>query len=209
MKSHPSFSLLLVSCLLLIAIAGPAAGQERSFGTRGDVELAGSISFSSVSVVTGGNASDATTILSFGPQVAYFVADGFEIGFSPGIALYPLLPGLSVMSSGGNTTTVLQLFLYPGYNFRTEGSKTTPFLEAPIGYTSVSSGGSDGESGFSWGVRGGVKINVTGQVLLTVYGEYLLITLDPSESGFIYPYAQSGRNGFNYLSFGIGLGGFF
>ena len=63
-----------------------------------------------------------------------------------------------------------QLFLYPGYNLRLEGSRATPFIEVPLGYTSMSSGSST-SSGFSWGVKAGVKIVPTGHMLLTLYGD--------------------------------------
>ncbi len=104
--------------------------------------------------------------------------------------------------SEGDGTTVLQLFAYPAYNHRIEGSNVTPFLEVPFGYTSMSSGSSK-SSGFSWGVMGGLKVAASGQVLLTFYVEYLLITLDRENS------TSSERNGLNYLSVGIAVGGFF
>jgi hypothetical protein len=197
-------SLVLIPALLLALVAPPADGQDKTFATRGDVEIAGSISYASLTPVSNGKSSDATSIFSFGPQIAYFVADGFEIGFNPGIML---LPGISVLTPPrGDNTTILQLFFYPGYNLRLDGSKTIPFLEVPLGYTSMSFGSAT-ESGFSWGVKAGVKIVVTGRVLLTLYGEYIAVTLNPSNPS---PFSTSSeRNGFNYLSFGIGVGGFF
>jgi hypothetical protein len=142
-----------------------------------------------------------------GPQIGYFVTDGFEIGFNPGISL---LPGISVISpSSGNSTTMLQLFFYPGYNLRPEGSNIFPFLEVPLGYTSISDG-STSESGFSWGVKGGAKIAAAKHLLLTVFVEYLQVTLNPSETPTYYGVpSSSGRNGFNFISFGVGVGGFF
>jgi len=204
MKRLTAFSTILLPTLLLTLIVLPAHAQERSFGMRGDVEIAGSVSYASITPVSNGNTGDATSIFSFGPQIAYFVTDGFEIGFNPGISI---LPGISIVTpSHGDNTTVTQLFVYPGYNLRIEGSKTNPFVEVPLGYTSMSSGNYT-QSGFSWGVKAGVKIVATGHILLTLYGEYLLIALNPQDTGPYY--TSSGRTGFNFLSFGIGLGGFF
>ena len=207
MKPLTTLSAVLIPALILMLIAVPVHAQDRTFGTRGDVEIAGSIAYASITPVSNGNTSDATSIFSFGPQIAYFVADGFEIGFSPGITIYPLLPGISIISPPhGDQSTILQLFFYPGYNFRIEGSKASPFVEVPLGYTSMSSG-SDKSSGFSWGVKAGVKLVATGHLLVTFYGEYLAVTLNPENPSPFF--TSSGREGFNFLSFGIGVGGFF
>jgi hypothetical protein len=185
--------------IALLLFSTTAFGQERGFAQKGVVELGGNVSFSSISFVSGGDAGDATTLFSFGPRVGYFVTDGFEIGFNPGLSFVPL-SGFTVISpSGGESTTLLQLFVYPGYTIRTEKGNAYPFIEVPFGYTSASSGGDD-LSGFSWGVRGGVKIAAVGAMLVTIYGEYFQLTLNR-------PGADK-RNGYNYLSFGVGIGGF-
>ena len=197
-------SLILIPLFLLMLTTLPADAQEKGFALRGQVEIAGSVSYASITTVSNGNTGDATSIFSFGPQIAYFLTDGFAIGFNPGITL---LPGISILTPPqGDNTTLTQLFFYPGYNIRIEGSRAVPFVEVPLGFTSMSSG-SNTSSGFSWGVKAGVKIVATGHLLLTLYGEYLAVTLDPQNTS---PYStSSGRNGFNYLSFGVGVGGFF
>ena len=162
------------------------------------MEVSGSISFSSFTPVSNGKTEDATTLFSLGPEVGYFVVDGLEIGLNSGISL---LPGLSVVTpSEGEGTTLLQLFFFPAYNIHTQGSKVTPFIQVPFGYTSASSGDQT-DSGFSWGVKGGIKIAAAGNFLVTVYGQYLLLSFTPE--------GATERSGFNYLSFGVGLGGFF
>lgn len=98
MKRLTALPVVLIPALILMLIAVPAHAQDRIFGARGDVEIAGSISYASITPVSNGNTSDATSIFSFGPQIAYFVADGFEIGFSPGITIYLLPPGISIIS---------------------------------------------------------------------------------------------------------------
>ena len=197
------FSLLIL--ILAGAIAQPSLAQEKTFATQGVVELAGSMSWAKFTPVANGEAGDATSVLSFGPEIAYFLADGFEVGFNPGMSI---LPGLSVIipPSPGENTTVAQLFVYPAYNYHLPSSTSFLFLEVPIGYTSMSSGGNQA-SGFSWGVKAGVKVVATGHMLVTVFGEYMQIALDPQN---LPPgYESSGRTGFDYLTFGVAIGGFF
>lgn len=191
----------IVACTMLIglisSVPGVTAAQERTFATKGVTEFSGSVAFSSFTPVSRGETGDAITLFSFGPKLGYFPIDGLELGIDPGVSL---LPGISIETpSQGEATTVLQLFGFVGYNLLLEGSKVHPFLEVPFGYTSIASG-DDSQTGFSWGVKGGVKIEIVSHLLLGIYGQYLLITLNPENS--------DDRNGFNFLSFGIGIGAF-
>ena len=187
-------AVMFIACLL----AFPASAQDKYFGKQGTTEIAGGISFASFTPVDNGKTGEATTLFSLGPEIGYFVVDGLEIGFNPGVSL---LPGLSVVTpSTGDATTVLQLFAYPAYNFHLEGSQVNPFLEVPFGYTSMSSG-NNSQSGFSWGVKGGFKVVATGHLLITFYGQYLSLSFTPKNA--------TERSGFNFLSFGVGVGGFF
>jgi hypothetical protein len=200
MKTANIFGLTIALLCAAVLSTSPLFGQGKAFATQGVTEVGGSISFSSFTPVNNGKTGDVNTLFSFGPHIGYFVTNGFEIGINPGITL---IPGVSIITpESGDATTVLQLFAYPAYNFRIEGSNATPFLEVPFGYTSMSSGNTK-NSGFSWGVMGGVKTVVSGQVLLTFYVEYLLITLDSEKS------TSTERTGMNYLSVGIAVGGFF
>jgi hypothetical protein len=188
---------ILAGCIAAL-LAAPASAQEKYFGKTGTVEIAGGISFSSITPVTNGKTGEATTLFSLGPEIGYFVADGFEIGFNPGVTL---LPGVSVITpESGEATTILQLFAYPAYNLHIEGSQVTPFLQVSFGYTSMSSGDYT-QSGFSWGIKGGIKVVATGPLLLTFYGQYYSLALTPENA--------TQRSGLDYLSFGIGVGGFF
>ena len=175
--------------------------QERPFATQGVKEISGSISFSSFSMVSRGETGDASTLFSLAPQLAYFVADGFEIGITTGITFYTLLPGFSVITPpSGKATTMVQLFFSPAYNFHTQGDKAYPFIEPQLGYTSISTGNSSA-SGLSYGGRAGVKVVAAEHLLFTFFGQYLAITLN--ESG------ATTRSGINYLSFGVGIVGYF
>ena len=188
----------IIAIIIAAFLSAPAFGQERYFGKVGTTEIAGSISFSSITTVSNGNAGDATTLFSLGPEIGYFVVDGFEIGFNPGVSL---VPGVSIITPPrGDGTTILQLFAYPAYNLHVEGSPVTPFLQVPFGYTSMSSG-SITQSGFSWGVKGGIKVVATSHLLLTIYGQYLALSFNPENA--------TERYGFNFLTFGVGVGGFF
>jgi hypothetical protein len=179
-----------------------AVAQETGFATKGIIEVSGSVSYSNYTNVTRGTASsNSMSFFSFGPKISYFIVNGFELGFDPGIAILGFLPGLSFeTSSGSSTTTLTQLFVAPAYNFRSEGSRVVPFIEVPVGYTSISGSGSSA-SGLSWGVRAGIKTIASSHFLITFFGEYFQMTFTPQ--------GQSDREGFNFLSFGIGVGGFF
>jgi len=184
----------------LIFLSLPAANAQTSeYATKGVIDLGGNVSFTSVTPVSAGKTGDATTILSFAPRIAGFVTDGFQIGLSPGISFLPT-SGVTVVSpSSGESTTLLQIYAFPGYVVRTPGQKYFPFVEVPIGYARISSGNSS-QSGFSWGLRGGVKATPVGNFLLTIFGEYYQITLNSE--------GAKDRTGFNLFTFGIGIGAF-
>jgi hypothetical protein len=187
-----------VPIIFICLLTAPTFAQDKGFGGAGVIEIAGSISFASITPVSNGKTEDATTFLSLAPEISYFATDGFEIGFNPGVSL---LPGISVITpSKGDGTTILQLFASPAYNFHSEGSEVNPFLSIPFGYTSASSG-SMTQSGFSWGVKGGIKIVAVQNLLFTVYGQYMALSFTPEKA--------TERSGFNFLSFGVGVGGFF
>ena len=196
---HSMFAAMIIAVMFIACLlTAPAAAQDEYFGKAGTTEIAGGISFASITPVSNGETGDVMTILSLGPEIGYFVANGFEIGFSPGVSL---LPGVSVLTpSTGDALTILQLFASPAYNFHLEGSPVNPFFQVPFGYTSLSSGG-DSQSGFSWGVKGGIKVVPANHLLLTFYGQYLALSFAPK--------GATERTGLNFLSFGVAVGGFF
>jgi hypothetical protein len=189
---------LMVIVIIGALLATPTYAQDKSFGKKGITEISGGISFASITPVSRGETGDAVTLLSLAPEISHFVTDGFEIGFSPGVTL---LPGISVLSpSEGDGMTIMQLFLSPAYNFHSEGSQVNPFVSLPFGYTSASSGNAT-QSGFSWGLKGGIKVVAANNLLLTCYGEYMSLSFNPENA--------TERYGFNFLSFGVAVGGFF
>ena len=181
-------SLLLLTTVILI-LAVTACDIHAQFAQKGQTEIGGAVSYSSITAVANGTAaSDATTILELAPTVSYFVSDNFSIG---------LVPSYASIKSGGTTTSLLGLFAAPGYTFGK--GEVYPFVRGELGYTSQSSSasGSATLSGLSYGVTGGVKVLVGGKNgLLNIGLTYKMITLNPS--------GADKRNGFNY--FGLTLG---
>ena len=202
MKAKKFAGVFTIAAMISTFLLATADAQEPAFATKGIIEVSGSIAYSNYTNVSHGTASsNSTTFFSFGPKISYFIVNGFELGFDPGISILGFMPGVSFeTSTGSSTTTLMQLFVAPAYNFRTEGARVIPFIEVPVGYTSVSTTGPS-ESGLSWGVRAGVKTIASGHLLISFFGEYFQMTFSPA--------GDSSREGFNFLSFGIGVGGFF
>jgi hypothetical protein len=193
-----SLTILTLAALSLIMISSGGNAQDRQFATKGVTEISGSVSYSNFTYVSDGETGDAISIFTLAPQIGYFVIDGLELGLGTGVSL---LPGFSVLSpEDGESTNILQFFFSPSYNIKTNGKNLFPFIEAQLGYTSISSGDQT-DSGFSYGGRAGLKIVAVEHLLVSISAQYLLITLN--ESG------ETERDGFNYLTFGIGVSGYF
>lgn len=208
MSAAPVVASIFIACLL----TAPSTAQNdrqslRHFGMQETTELSGNISFSSRTEVRNGNGGDAVTVFSLGSEIGYFVSDGFEIGFNPGVAFLPgyfggLLPaGASVTSYEKGSITVLQLFATAAYHFNMGGGSVYPFLQVPFGFTSYSASDGDPSSGFSWGVKGGVKLIAVDHLLLNLYGQFLSLAFNAK--------GATGRNGCNDILFGSAVGGFF
>jgi hypothetical protein len=163
---------------------------EKEFATQGVVELGGTAGFSSYTSVSNGQSSSTTyTTVSLAPSIGYFVADGLEIG------LYPV--DLEIDSHTGATNAVTQFTIMGAlaYTARTSGT-VYPVIEGEAGYSTVSSGGASA-SGFSWGVRGGIKVELAPHALLGIGVHYLQITTNPD--------GATARYGYNLLEIGIGF----
>jgi hypothetical protein len=162
----------VLSGLLICGLfALPCRGQEtKAFAQKGTVELGGNVSFQSVTPVFNGASGDASTVFTLAPFFGYFVSDGFELGVNPFDITVNSLPN-------SNSSTRVSILFAPSYNFKTN-SIAYPFVEALLGYTSLSNRGT--ESGFSWGGRGGLKLAVADRGLLNLGVQYLQITMNPS-----------------------------
>jgi hypothetical protein len=192
------FLLLSSVVVMLILFQSNTIAQDKQFAKQGVVELAGNVAFSSFTPVSNGETGDATSLFVLAPQIGYFVTDGFEIGLTTGISL---VPGISVITPAhGESTTITQLFFSPSYNIYIQDKVIFPFIEADLGYTSLSTG-SNSESGFSYGGRAGIKIVAVDHFLVSFAAQYLAITLNPE--------GADKRYGFNYLTVGVGVSGYF
>ncbi len=191
MKGLLGVMVALVAFGLVFLPMNAQAGEK--FGMKKQIEVGGSIAFSSTTPVQAGQTGDATTDFAIEPYVGYFIIDGFELG---------LIPMIDIQSppGGGSSTTLMNIFLAPAWTFQLQNSMVTPFIEALVGFTSQSSGGNSA-SGFSWGGRAGAKFMVTGNGLLNFDVRYLMLTANPSGS--------SERNGQNLLQVGLGFTVFF
>jgi hypothetical protein len=195
-----SKNVLFLSFIIVMQImySSTIIAQNKPFATKGVVELAGNVSFSSFTPVSHGNTGDATSFFVLAPQIGYFLSDGVEIGLTTGISL---LPGLTVISpTGGESTTITQFFFSPAYNVITKNKSLYPFIEANLGYTSESAG-NNSDAGFSYGGRAGVKIVAVDNFLVSLAAQYLVITLNPE--------GATERYGFNYFSVSVGVSGYF
>lgn len=176
------FTALLATVLFSSSVSHAQRYGAGGFASPGVFELGGGLTFQSTTNVTNGNTGGTTTMFSLQPYVGYFITDGFELGFNP----------FGIQTVEGNTT--LLFLLAPSYNFRT-GSIAYPFIEGLLGLASHSDG--DTRSGFSWGLRGGVKLAIVGNSLLNLGLEYLQITENPSWA--------TDRYGYNQVAFNVGF----
>lgn len=182
--------------LLIVSIVcvQPLAMQAQNLTDAGTFELAGTISFSNYKAPA---ADVSYSVFTFAPQVSYFVMENFSVGVTTGLGY---LPGVSIVSpKGGESSTVVQLFASPAYHFALDSKKLHPFVEGQIGYAVVTSG--EATSGLSYGGRAGVKFTPVSHFVLTFAGQFVSMRL-----------RQTGidqRFGWDYWTFGVGVGGYF
>lgn len=175
--------LLLLTVLLSINLIVHA----QDFATKGDIEVGGNISFTSItSVHNGETASNSTSIFSFSPYFGYFVVNNLELGIIPSFTSYSY--------GGGSSITTFGIYFAPAWNFDLK-SHTYPFIEGQIGYNSQSNGATEG--GLAWAVKGGIKAQVGSSALINFGIYYTQVTMNPD--------GADKRNGYN--QFGIS-GGF-
>ena len=181
MKRQHVWLVVGTAMLLLVCSADSFAQYGNGFASKGKFEAGGNVAFESSTLVVRGTSGNTTTTFMLSPFVGYFIIDGFELGFDPF--------SFTSVSTGGSSRTETRILLAPAYNFKTSGI-VYPFGELLLGYTSVADGFSG--SGFTWGLRGGVKLNVTGNGLLNLGLQYLQVNTTPS--------GETSRWGTNELS---------
>jgi len=181
-------SFILLTTILLILLA-TACDVHAQFATKNCIELGGTVSYSSTTVVTNGTAADqSTSLFQFMPFLNYYVSDGFFLGLSPAIDI--------VKAAGAaDATNIFALFITPGYTFSSRSS-VFPYIEGLVGYNSSATGGTS-LSGISFGAKGGIKVAVGNNGLASVGVSYMLINLSAK--------GADKRNGFNNLAITLGF----
>ncbi len=180
----------LLSVLLLVILLGSIAFSQ-DFGKQGVIEFGGTAGFMSATPVYDGETGDATSYFMLEPSIGYFVIDGLEVGLNP-------LSIVSESPSEGDALTTIGAWAFGAYHFMTMG-KTYPYIEALLGYTSMSSG-DNSYGGLAYGVGAGAKFEIAGGLLLNAAVDYRFYTYDSDLTG--------GRDGANILLIGVGLSGF-
>jgi hypothetical protein len=188
-----------------VATTSSTPVSTNTFASKGVFEIGGSASYSSITIVSDGQSQGGTvSIFNLSPELGYFVTNGLELGFNTGVSFIPygFANGITSFNLGDDIkSTIIELFATVAYNFRTKGESVYPYIEGQIGYSTESQTLVPTASGLSYGFRGGIKVIATSHLLFTFSAQYLAVTLDqPSDTQ---------RNGFNYLSVGVGVGGFF
>ena len=95
-------------------------------------------------------------------NAGYFIINGLKLGFEPALEVTDLF---------GHTDTQLKIYFTPEYVLDIK-TNYYPFVSAAVGYLSYSPAYSSTGDGFTWGVKGGVKINAAGNSLLAIALRY-------------------------------------
>jgi len=190
-----------VIALLLIAVTSDSQTikQESIYAKQKTFEIGGDLFFSSTQYtreysMTPSSSSDYTVRdYVINASAGIFVIDGLKLAVEP---------AFEVMSYENSSSSGLKLYLTPEYVFNMN-SEVYPFIGGSVGYTSISSTART-ENGFSWGVKGGIKINALGNVLVNLGISYYQETYDYNEV-----YYGDVRQHNNVLGFKGGLSLFF
>jgi opacity protein-like surface antigen len=139
------------------------------YAKKSTFELGGEIFLSSTTYTRDG------TLMN--PGYSYSITD-FAINGSGGIFVIDGLklsidPVINIRYFKNSTSTLLKLYFTPEYVFDVK-SNIYPYLGASAGFvhTGYSGSGSDDNGAFSWGVKGGLKINAFGNALINAGFSY-------------------------------------
>ena len=152
-----------VIALLLIAVTSDSqtTKQKSIYAKQMTYEIGGDLFFSSTQYTREYSMSTSSSDYTVRDYVINVSAGMFVIN---GLKL-AVEPAFEVMSYENSSSSELKLYLTPEYVFDMN-SEVYPFIGGSVGYTSLSSGSA--KNGFSWGVKGGIKINPLGNVLINV-----------------------------------------
>jgi hypothetical protein len=182
-----NFFALLTIVLFIFFVS--ACNVQAQFATKKVIELGGSVSYSSTTMVTDGtSAGESTSLFQFMPYANYYIIDGVSLGISPGINVLK-------MAGSSESITNYSIFFVPGYTYSTR-SNVFPFIEGMIGYTSLSQDTTLDLSGISFGAKGGVKLVLGKSGVVSIGLSYILYNLSPKDA--------DKRSGYNNFAFSLG-----
>lgn len=152
-------SFAVIALLLTVTSNSQTIKQKSIYAKQMTYEIGGDLFFSSTQYTyNDGTFSHDYTVRNYAINVSvgFFVIDGLKLAVEP---------TFDVTSYDNNSWSGFKLYLTPEYVFNMN-NEVYPFLGGSVGYTSMSPVNGPTESGFSWGVKGGVKINPLGNVLI-------------------------------------------
>jgi hypothetical protein len=194
-----------VIALLLIAVTSNSQtikqksiyAKQMTFEIGGDIML-NSTEYNYEQILNSSfNSSSTITDLIIDGTAGIFVVDGLKLSVEPAIQLsYP---------DRGSSFAFLKIYFAPEYIVNVK-SNIYPYLGGALGYSSLSSSQSNypTRGGFSWGLKGGIKINAFGNALINIGLTYYRETYDYSDS-----YSGDVKDHHNILGFKAGLSLFF
>jgi hypothetical protein len=159
---------LIIIMVLFITTGSYTQNLKHKYAKQGTWETGGELFFSSSEdnyTQTGDLNSDRIdtyTNFTLSANAGCFVINGLKLGIEPAV---------EVNDIWGNTETRLKLFFTPEYVLDTK-SKFYPFIAVSAGYQTYNQTYSNTGDGFTWGVKGGVKLNITGNSLLVIALRY-------------------------------------
>lgn len=162
---------LLTVLVFVLSVSIVTFSQD--FAKKGTWELGGSVGFiSSTSVYAGTtDPNGASTTFSISPEAGYLVTDNFEVGLMPF--------SYTSFSYNGNSASQFSFLVVPAWNFDLQ-SHIYPYVQAMIGYGTISPSGGSSISGLDYGAQVGVKLEVAKSSLINIGLSYLMTTRKPS-----------------------------
>jgi opacity protein-like surface antigen len=158
---------VIIFILTSLTLDAQTIKPKRIYAKQKTFEIGGDIFLTSTQYTReerGMTTSDDNSTLAFviNASAGLFVIDGLKLAVEPAIG---------IISYNNSTSTNLKLYFTPEYVFDMK-NEVYPYIGGSIGYTSSSysnsSSSSPTQSGFSWGGKGGIKINAFGNALINV-----------------------------------------
>lgn len=170
--------------------------KQKTFEIGGDFMFNSTEYFRSQTSISSVSNSSTTTNLIINGAAGIFVIDNLKLSIEPAIQLSYF---------EGDSWRQLKIYFSPEYYFNMKGI-VYPYLGGAAGYSSESFSGSNSPSrgGFSWGLKGGIKVNAFGNALINAGVSYYRETYDYSDI-----YLGDVKQHYNILGFKVGISIFF